>query len=142
MDEGVYFGFRVPEIVWEEQVGVAALLKVVSRNPELVERWLYDPAGNLLDYGYRGSRPRGEGLNGGRAGTHQVTVAVPIENCVHAVAVPPGGSPGHQAVRRSGFRGARRGGATSSRYGRRRSCSGGTTSGSHRRRAMQVSSSA
>lgn len=63
--EGVlaaYYGFRIPEIVWEERDGYIRIRKIASRNAELVERWLMDENGVVIGYLYVGLRPIGAGL--------------------------------------------------------------------------------
>lgn len=81
-----YFGFRVPEIVWEERAGVVAIRKIASRNPELVERWIYHPNGDLAGYLYSGNRPSGNGLdNWGTSTTTNARIPIPIEKTLHFV---------------------------------------------------------
>jgi phage gp29-like protein len=81
----IYYGFRTPEIVWEERRGLIAVRTIASRNPELVERWLYDAEGRLVGFLYVGQRPRGEGLTdtaSASASTYE-RVAVPLEKTLH-----------------------------------------------------------
>lgn len=54
----IYYGFRVPEIPWEERQGQIRVRKVAGRNLELLERWLYDEAGELVGYLYVGNGTR------------------------------------------------------------------------------------
>ncbi len=84
--QAIYYGWRVPEIVWEERAGLLAIKKVAPRNPELVERWLYDPQGRLVGYLYVGNRPKGKGLTAEYGGADSFErVPVPIEKCIHLV---------------------------------------------------------
>lgn len=81
----IHFGFRVPEIVWEERPGLVAVADLASRNPELLERWQYDERGRLVGYVYAGSRPTGKGLED-RAGSGVFErVSIPLEKTVHFV---------------------------------------------------------
>lgn len=82
----IYYGFRVPEIVWEERSGVLAIRKIASRNPRLIERWLYDENGQLVGYLYAGHRPVGFGLSlfGGSTVRYD-RVPVPIDKTLHLV---------------------------------------------------------
>lgn len=80
----VYYGYRVPEIVWEERAGLLAVRKIASRNPEMLERWLTDDAGRLVGYVYAGTRPAGGGLsdlNG--TGSKYERIAIPLEKSLH-----------------------------------------------------------
>lgn len=81
----VYFGFRVPEIVWEEREGALAVQKLASRNPELVDQWLYDEQGKLVGYLYVGNRPRGQGLEAWASvsATTYERLPIPLEKTVH-----------------------------------------------------------
>lgn len=81
----VYYGFRVPEIVWVEERGVLKVRKIASRNPELVEQWLYNPDGSLAGFLYVGNRPAGQGLtnDGGNASTVYERIPVPLEKTLH-----------------------------------------------------------
>lgn len=82
----IYYGFRVPEIVWEERDGQVAIRKIASRNPELLERWLYDLDGEIVGYVYAGSKPIGDGLESTSASmTKYERLAVPLEKSVHFV---------------------------------------------------------
>ncbi|HEU4752115.1 MAG TPA: DUF935 family protein, partial [Armatimonadota bacterium] len=82
----IYFGFRVPEIVWEEREGLLAIRKVAGRNPRLIERWLYHPNGDLAGYLYSGSRPVGQGLESwGAASAPSARIPIPIEKTLHFV---------------------------------------------------------
>lgn len=82
----MYFGVRVPELVWEERAGLIALRKIASRNVALIRRWLYDQNGELVGYLYRGAKPVGTGVSvSSQAGTQQTEVAVPIEKTLHFV---------------------------------------------------------
>lgn len=82
----IYFGFRVPEIVWEEREGRLDIGKLASRNPELLERWEYDEDGKLVGYLYTGNRPRGAGLDPYAAQTTQFErISIPIEKTVHFI---------------------------------------------------------
>lgn len=82
----IYYGFRIPEIVWEERDGQIAIAKIASRNPELVERWLYEADGTLAGYVYAGSKPVGGGLAATTASTVKYErLAVPIDKSVHFV---------------------------------------------------------
>lgn len=82
----IYFGFRVPELVWEERGGLLWLARVASRSSELLERWLYDDEGRLVGYLYAGSRPVGEGLrDSAGGGSRYERVAVPLEKTLHFV---------------------------------------------------------
>ncbi len=111
----IHFGFRVPEIVWEERAGLVAVADVASRNPELVERWVYDERGRLAGYVYAGHRPvgavpspksqvqEGRGASaGGSAGLREVPetastrferVVVPLEKTLHFVHDAENGNP-------------------------------------------------
>lgn len=83
---GIYGGFRVPEIVWEERAGLIAVRKIASRNPEMVERWIYHPNGELAGYLYSGNRPIGQGLDHWASSTSaQVRIPIPIEKTLHFV---------------------------------------------------------
>ncbi|MCC2671919.1 MAG: hypothetical protein K0Q72_4390, partial [Armatimonadetes bacterium] len=82
--QAIYFGFRAPEIVWEERAGLIAIRKVASRNPELIERWIYHPNGELAGYLYGGSRPVGGGLEQwGSSSSTSEQVPIPIEKVLH-----------------------------------------------------------
>jgi hypothetical protein len=82
----VYYGFRIPEILWEEREGALAIEHIASRNPKLVERWLYDERGRLVGFVYNGSKPTGAGLTEqGFSGSQSARVAVPLEKTVHFV---------------------------------------------------------
>lgn len=90
----IHFGFRVPEIVWEERKGLVRVRDLASRNPELVERWQYDEHGRLVGYTYAGQRPTGSGLgdlNGGS--TRYERVSIPLEKTVHFVYDGENGNP-------------------------------------------------
>jgi phage gp29-like protein len=82
----IYYGFRAPELVWEERAGLLALRKVASRSAELVERWLYDERGRLVGYLYGGARPVGRGLEDTTGGSPRYErIAVPLEKSLHFV---------------------------------------------------------
>lgn len=79
----IYFGFRAPEIVWEERDGLIGIRKIASRNPELIERWCYHPNGDLAGYIYAGNRPSGLGIEGEYSTSVQQRVPIPIEKVLH-----------------------------------------------------------
>jgi phage gp29-like protein len=83
---GIYYGFRTPEICWEEREGLVAIRKLGSRNPELIESWLYDEGGQLAGYLYAGNRPIGSGLTSAAMGLSRYErIPIPIEKTVHFV---------------------------------------------------------
>ncbi|MFN3652214.1 MAG: DUF935 family protein [Armatimonadota bacterium] len=82
----IYYGWRVPEIVWEERDSLFRIRKVASRNPELVEQWLFDAQSNLTGYLYAGHRPIGGGLTvGSTAPSKYERIPIPIEKTLHFV---------------------------------------------------------
>jgi phage gp29-like protein len=83
----IYYGFRIPEIVWEDREGAVWVRCVASRNPELVERWLYDEAGALAGFLFVGNRPVGQGLvdSAGAVTMRYERVPVPLEKTLHFV---------------------------------------------------------
>ena len=82
----VYYGFRVPEIVWDEEAGLITIRKVAGRNLERIERWLYDEAGRLVGYLYTGNRPVGYGLQEwSTQSSVWERVPVPLEKTLHFV---------------------------------------------------------
>lgn len=96
----IYYGFRVPELVWEERAGLVMLRRVAGRNPELVERWLHDDRGYPAGFVYAGYRPRGAGVEGPgdvEAGASESVefrrVAIPLEKTLHFAYDADGGNP-------------------------------------------------
>lgn len=90
----IYYGWRVPEVVWEERRGLLAVARVAPRNPELVERWLFDPQGRTVGYLYAGNRPTGTGVDGAGISTPRYErVAIPMEKCLHFAFEAENGNP-------------------------------------------------
>jgi len=82
----IYYGFRVPEIVWEEREGRIDVARIAPRNPELLERWLYTPEGRLAGYLYTGNRPLGEGVKDSSFGNVRYErIPIPLEKTLHFV---------------------------------------------------------
>lgn len=90
----IYYGFRIPEIIWEERAGMVCVQRIASRNPELVERWLYDEEGQLLGFLYAGSKPRGSGLEQWSSQTNEYErLPIPLEKTLHFVYDQEGDNP-------------------------------------------------
>lgn len=92
----IYYGWRVPEIVWRQDTpgGLLSIRKVAQRNPELVNRWLFDPDGNVVGFLYVGNRPTGDGVvANGTASAKFQEIPVPLEKTLHFCYEPENGSP-------------------------------------------------
>lgn len=98
MLRAVYLGFITPEVEWEEREGRSAVYAIHSRNPELIDSWLYDQQGSLCGYLYAGSRIVGQGVKDSPATTKYERVAVPLDRCIHAVYERENGSPTGQGL--------------------------------------------
>lgn len=90
----IYYGYAVPELVWEEAAGLLRLRRIAARSLELVEQWLYDQAGRPAGFVYSGARACGRGLEIESAPSirHQ-RVAVPLSKSLHLVYGSEAGSP-------------------------------------------------
>lgn len=85
----VYMGVAVPEIEWGEIAGRTCVYNVESRNPSLIERWLYDAEGKVAGYLYAGSRATGEGPKDVAPTLRYERVAIPLARCIHAAGFWP-----------------------------------------------------
>jgi DNA topoisomerase-1 len=81
----IWYGYRVPEIVWRESRGVIEVHKLAPRNPERLRQWCYDPNGRLVGYIYEGNRPSGDGLSIVQTVGQYEAVPIPLEKTVHYV---------------------------------------------------------
>lgn len=90
----IHYGWRVPEIVWEERNGLVAIRKVASRNLERVERWLYSENGELAGYLFNGNRPKGKGLESFYSDVSSYEqIPIPIEKTLHLTYDQEGDNP-------------------------------------------------
>lgn len=96
-----YFGFGAPEIEWVERAGRAEVFAVHSRNPELIDSWLYDARGQLVGYLMVGERVTGSGLADAPATLTETRAIVPLSRCIHAAYEAEHGSPTGSALARS-----------------------------------------
>lgn len=101
----IYYGWRVPEIVWDEQDGRIIVKRLAPRSLQLVDRWIYDQAGELRGYHYQGNRPYGTGLQEWSSTSSMLDrVPVPIEKTIHLAYEPENGSPQGCGLWRSMYR--------------------------------------
>lgn len=74
---------------------------VWSRNPELIESWLYDEEGTLVGYLYAGNRITGKGLADSAPTVTQERVVVPLFRVIHWPFEAENGSPTGFGIARS-----------------------------------------
>jgi phage gp29-like protein len=94
----VYFGFNLSELEWEERAGRAALRSIESRNPLLIESWLYDEQGDLAGALYAGTKLRGSGAVDRPAAHTYARVVLPIYRLVHTIYEGENGNPTGQGL--------------------------------------------
>ena len=94
----VYFGFSLSELEWEIRDGRAALKSIESRNPLLIENWLYDERGDLVGALYAGTKLRGSGVVDRPPAHEFARVPIPMYRLVHAVYEGEYGSPVGQGL--------------------------------------------